>query len=185
MGDLAAEARSESLSWNRAWGRQPCSDKETADPEDPASALTLFSRLCRGTLLPGCSVMATSRPGKLPACLPTEVATVHMWGFDGPRVEEYVNHFFSDQPSQEAALAELRMDRHLWSMCAVPSLCRIACLCLHHLLPGRSPGQSAALLPTMTQNYVQMLLIYILAFSWEKGLPFSGCLREPVTPKLS
>lgn len=137
---------------------QPCSDKETEDPEDPASALTLFSRLCRGTLLPGCSVMATSRPGKLPACLPTEAATVHMWGFDGPRVEEYVNHFFSDQPSQEAALAELQMDRHLWSMCAVPALCRVACLCLHHLLPGRSRGQSAALLPTMTQNYMQMLL---------------------------
>ncbi|XP_070307364.1 protein NLRC5 isoform X4 [Odocoileus virginianus] len=137
---------------------QPCSDSETADPEDPASALTLFSRLCRGTLLPGCWVMATSRPGKLPACLPTEAATVHMWGFDGPRVEEYVNHFFSDQPSQEAALAELRADRHLWSLCAVPALCRVACLCLHHLLPDRSPGQSAALLPTMTQNYVQMLL---------------------------
>ncbi|XP_043754473.1 protein NLRC5 isoform X1 [Cervus elaphus] len=137
---------------------QPCSDKETADPEDPASALTLFSRLCRGTLLPGCWVMAMSRPGKLPACLPTEVATVHMWGFDGPRVEEYVNHFFSDQPSQEAALAELRADRHLRSLCAVPALCRVACLCLHHLLPDRSPGQSAALLPTMTQNYVQMLL---------------------------
>ncbi|KAB0383933.1 hypothetical protein FD755_005850 [Muntiacus reevesi] len=137
---------------------QPCSDKETADPEDPASALTLFSRLCRGTLLPGCWVMATSRPGKLPACLPTEAATVHMWGFDGPRVEEYVNHFFSDQPSQEAALAALRADRHLWSLCAVPALCRVACLCLHHLLLDRSPGQSAALLPTMTQNYVQMLL---------------------------
>ncbi|XP_068848770.1 protein NLRC5 isoform X4 [Capricornis sumatraensis] len=137
---------------------QPCSDKETADPEDPASALTLFSRLCRGTLLPGCWVMATSRPGKLPACLPTEAATVHMWGFDGPRVEEYVNHFFSDQPSREAALAELRVDRCLWSMCAVPALCQVACLCLHHLLPGRSPGQAAALLPTMTQNYVQMLL---------------------------
>lgn len=137
---------------------QPCSDKETADPEDPASALTLFSRLCRGTLLPGCWVMATSRPGKLPACLPTEAATVHMWGFDGPRVEEYVNHFFSDQLSREAALAELRVDRRLWSMCAVPALCQVACLCLHHLLPGRSPGQAAALLPSMTQNYVQMLL---------------------------
>ncbi|XP_057568151.1 protein NLRC5 [Hippopotamus amphibius kiboko] len=136
----------------------PCSSKETESPEDPASALTLFSRLCHGTLLPGCWVMTTSRPGKLPACLPTEAATVHMWGFDGPRVEEYVNRFFSDQPSQQAALAELRADRHLWSMCAVPALCRVACLCLHRLLPGSSPGQSAALLPTMTQNYMQMVL---------------------------
>uniref|UniRef100_A0A8D0V170 Protein NLRC5 n=1 Tax=Sus scrofa TaxID=9823 RepID=A0A8D0V170_PIG len=129
-----------------------------ADPEASASALTLFSRLCHGTLLPGCWVMTTSRPGKLPACLPTEVVTVSMWGFDGPRVEEYVSRFFSDQPVQEAALAELRASRHLWSMCVVPALCQVACLCLHHLLPGRSPGQSAALLPTVTQSYVQMVL---------------------------
>uniref|UniRef100_A0A8D0TD83 Protein NLRC5 n=1 Tax=Sus scrofa TaxID=9823 RepID=A0A8D0TD83_PIG len=136
----------------------PGSSKEAADPEASASALTLFSRLCHGTLLPGCWVMTTSRPGKLPACLPTEVVTVSMWGFDGPRVEEYVSRFFSDQPVQEAALAELRASRHLWSMCVVPALCQVACLCLHHLLPGRSPGQSAALLPTVTQSYVQMVL---------------------------
>ncbi|XP_047649721.1 protein NLRC5 isoform X8 [Phacochoerus africanus] len=136
----------------------PGSSKEAADPEASASALTLFSRLCHGTLLPGCWVMATSRPGKLPACLPTEVVTVSMWGFDGPRVEAYVSRFFSDQPVQEAALAELRASRHLWSMCVVPALCQVACLCLHHLLPGRSPGQSAALLPTVTQSYMQMVL---------------------------
>nr|XP_031536477.1 protein NLRC5 isoform X6 [Vicugna pacos] len=135
-----------------------CSSKETADPEAPVSALTLFSRLCRGTLLPGCWVMATSRPGKLPACLPTEVVTVHMWGFDTRRVEEYVRHFFSDQLSQEAALAELRANRRLWSTCAVPALCRVTCLCLYRLLPSSSPGQSAALLPTVTQNYMQMVL---------------------------
>ncbi|XP_070254915.1 protein NLRC5 isoform X3 [Myotis yumanensis] len=131
---------------------------ETAGPEAPGPALALFSGLCRGTLLPGCRVMATSRPGKLPDCLPTEAATVHLWGFDGPRVEEYVGRFFSNQPAREAALAELRANRHLRSMCAAPALCRIACLCLRHLLPDLSPGQSAALLPTVTQNYLQMVL---------------------------
>nr|KAF6286131.1 NLR family CARD domain containing 5 [Myotis myotis] len=131
---------------------------ETAGPEAPGPALALFSGLCRGTLLPGCRVMATSRPGKLPDCLPTEAATIHLWGFDGPRVEEYVGRFFSNQPAREAALAELRANRHLRSMCAAPALCRIACLCLRHLLPDLSPGQSAALLPTVTQNYVQMVL---------------------------
>lgn len=136
----------------------PCASKETVGPEFSGPALNLFSALCHGNLLPGCWVMATSRPGKLPACLPTEAATVHLWGFDGPRVEEYVGRLFSDQPCQEAALAELRASRHLRSMCAVPALCRVACLCLYHLLPGRSPGQSAALLPTVTQNYVQMVV---------------------------
>ncbi|XP_044932031.1 protein NLRC5 isoform X8 [Mustela putorius furo] len=135
----------------------PRSSRGQAGPEDPSPALDLFSSLCRGTLLPGCWVLATSRPGKLPNCLPTEAATVHMWGFDRPRVEEYVGRFFPDQPGQEAALAELRGSRHLQSLCAVPALCQVTCLCLLRLLPGSPPGQSAALLPTVTQNYVQML----------------------------
>ncbi|XP_042776171.1 protein NLRC5 isoform X1 [Panthera leo] len=135
----------------------PHSSKDTAGPEAPSPALALFSGLCKGTLLPGCWVLATSRPGKLPDCLPTEAAMVHMWGFDRPRVEEYVGHFFSNQPWQEAALAELRENRHLQSMCAVPAVCQVTCLCLYHLLPSSSPGQSAALLPTVTQNYVQLV----------------------------
>ncbi|XP_032710302.1 protein NLRC5 isoform X2 [Lontra canadensis] len=135
----------------------PRSSRGQAGPEDPSPALALFSRLCRGTLLPGCWVLATSRPGKLPDCLPAEAATVHMWGFDRPRVEEYVGRFFPDQPGQEAALAELRGSRHLQSLCTVPALCQVTCLCLLRLLPGSPPGQSAALLPTVTQNYVQML----------------------------
>ncbi|XP_055153907.1 protein NLRC5 isoform X23 [Symphalangus syndactylus] len=126
-------------------------------PDSPGPVLTLFSRLCHGTLLPGCRVMATSRPGKLPACLPAEAAMVHMLGFDGPRVEEYVNHFFSAQPSREGALVELQTNGRLRSLCAVPALCQVACLCLHHLLPDHAPGQSVALLPTMTQLYVQMV----------------------------
>ncbi|XP_034495181.1 protein NLRC5 isoform X2 [Ailuropoda melanoleuca] len=135
----------------------PHCSREKEGPEDPSPALALFSGLCRGTLLPGCWVLATSRPGKLPDCLPVEAATVHMWGFDRPRVEEYVGRVFSDPLWQEAALAELRESRPLQSMCAVPALCRVTCLCLHRLLPGSSPGQAAALLPTVTQNYVQMV----------------------------
>ncbi|XP_033074382.1 protein NLRC5 isoform X4 [Trachypithecus francoisi] len=141
-------------------------------PDGPGSVLTLFSRLCHGTLLPGCRVMATSRPGKLPACLPAEAAMVYMLGFDGPRVEEYVNHFFSAQPSREGALAELQTNGRLRSLCAVPALCQVACLCLHHLLPDHAPGQSVALLPTMTQLYMQM----VLALSPRGHLPTTSLL---------
>ncbi|XP_058135966.1 protein NLRC5 isoform X2 [Dasypus novemcinctus] len=147
----------------------PCSGGDT-----PGSAFALFSDLCRGTLLPGCWVLVTSRPGKLPACLPTEAATFHMWGFDTLRVQEYVGRFFGDQPWREAALAELRADRHLQILCAVPALCQVACLCLRHLLPVHSPGQSAALLPTVTQLYMQMVL---LALSSHGCLPARSLLR--------
>ncbi|XP_006863681.1 PREDICTED: protein NLRC5 [Chrysochloris asiatica] len=151
----------------------PCSSRKTGDAEAPGPAFTLFSGLCKGTLLPGCWVMTTSRPGKLPTCLPVEATMVHIRGFDKPRVEEYVGHFFRDQPLQAVALAEVRADRHLWSMCAVPALCRLACLCLRHLLPGTSPGQAATLLPTVTQLYLQM----VLSLSSHKCLP-TTCLLD-------
>ncbi|XP_010637216.1 protein NLRC5 isoform X1 [Fukomys damarensis] len=137
---------------------QPCSSQETVEPNGSGPAFTLFSSLCRGTLLPGCWVMATSRPGKLPACLPTEAAMVHMWGFDLLRVKQYMNHYFSDQPSQEVALTELLANGRLRSMCMVPALCQVACLCLHHLHSTSLRGQSVAFAPTVTQLYVQMLL---------------------------
>ncbi|XP_064239166.1 protein NLRC5 isoform X4 [Aotus nancymaae] len=151
---------------------QPCSSMDPEDPDGPGPVLTLFSGLCHGTLLPGCWVLATSRPGKLPACLPTEAAVVHMLGFDGPRVEEYVNCFFSTQPSREGALGELQTNGRLRSLCAVPALCQVACLCLHHLLPDHAPGQSAALLSTMTQLYMQM----VMALSPRGHLPTTSLL---------
>uniref|UniRef100_A0A1D5RLX4 Protein NLRC5 n=2 Tax=Mus musculus TaxID=10090 RepID=A0A1D5RLX4_MOUSE len=130
---------------------------DSVGTDNAGSALTLFSELCHGNLLPGCWVMTTSRPGKLPSCVPTEAATVHMWGFDGLRVEKYVTCFFSDLLSQELALKEMRTNARLRGMCAIPALCTVTCFCLRRLLPGSSPGQSAALLPTITQLYLQMV----------------------------
>lgn len=145
---------------------------DSVGADNAGSALNLFSDLCRGTLLPGCWVMATSRPGKLPACVPTEAAMVYMWGFDGLRVEKYISHFFSDLLSQELALAELRTNERLWGMCAVPALCQVACFCLRHLLPRSPPGQCAALLPTVTQLYLQM----VETFSHNGILPATSLL---------
>ncbi|XP_055001613.1 protein NLRC5 [Sorex araneus] len=143
-----------------------------AGPEAPGSALALFSGLCQGTLLPGCRVLATSRPGKLPACLPKEAVLVHVWGFDGPRMDEYVGRFFGDQAAREAALSVLRAGGHVRGMCAVPALCQLACLCLCHPPPGGSGGPSAALPPTVTQMYLRLVLL----LSPERPLPADALL---------
>ncbi|XP_012588623.1 PREDICTED: protein NLRC5 [Condylura cristata] len=138
----------------------PRSSRKNAGSEAPDSALALFSDLCHGKVLPGCWVMATSRPGKLPACLPTDAAMLHMWGFDRPRMADYMGRFFNHPPLREVALAELQANARLRSICAMPALCRVACLCLHQLLQGHSPGQAVAFLPTVTQNYLQMVLTH-------------------------
>lgn len=130
---------------------------DSVGTDNAGMALTLFSELCHGNLLPGCWVMATSRPGKLPSCVPTEAAMVNMWGFNGLQVEKYVTRFFSDLLSRELALKEMRTNARLRGICAIPALCRVTCFCLHRLLPGSSSGQSAALLPTITQLFLQML----------------------------
>lgn len=146
---------------------------DSVGTDNAGSALTLFSELCHGDLLPGCWVMTTSRPGKLPSCVPTEAAMVYMWGFDGLRVEKYVTHFFSDLLSQELALKEMRANERLRGMCAIPELCRVTCFCLRRsLLSGGSPGQSSALLPTITQLYLQM----VETFSSSGTLPATSLL---------
>lgn len=125
------------------------------------AGFSLFSNLCHGTLLPGCQVIATSRPGKLPTCLPKEAALVHMWGFDSLRVDRYVSRFFSDQVTREVALATLQANSSVQNLCAIPALCQVACLCLQHQLLSLPGDQAATLPPTVTQLYLQLLITLI------------------------
>uniref|UniRef100_A0A8B9DDY9 NLR family CARD domain containing 5 n=1 Tax=Anser cygnoides TaxID=8845 RepID=A0A8B9DDY9_ANSCY len=120
----------------------------------------LFADLCHGKLLPGCTVLVTSRPKRLPDLLLNTVDVLaEVWGFDHKKVEEYVSHYFHHHSFKEQALAHLKNNTKLLSMCLIPALCYVVCICLEYLLLKHQ--MSVELPQTMTQFYIKMLLIFI------------------------
>ncbi|KAM6324853.1 LOW QUALITY PROTEIN: protein NLRC5 [Podargus strigoides] len=120
----------------------------------------LFADLCHGKLLPGCTVLVTSRPKRLPDFLLNTVDILaEIWGFDHEKVEEYVSHYFHQHSPKEQAIAHLKNNTKLLSMCLIPALCYVVCICLEYLLLKHQ--MSVELPQTMTQFYIKMLLIFI------------------------
>ncbi|NXN65359.1 NLRC5 protein, partial [Himantopus himantopus] len=120
----------------------------------------LFADLCHGKLLPGCTVLVTSRPKRLPDFLLNTVDVLaEIWGFDHEKVEEYVNRYFHQHSFKEQAIAHLKNNTKLLSMCLIPALCYVVCICLEYLLLKHQ--MSVELPQTMTQFYIKMLLIFI------------------------
>ncbi|XP_068026233.1 protein NLRC5 [Melanerpes formicivorus] len=138
---------------------QPSPEASSA-PGAPRSIWELFAALCGGKLLGGCTVLVTSRAKRLPDCLINTVDLLaEVWGFDQERAEEYISCHFHQHPLKEQAIAQLRSSPRLLSMCLLPALCHVACVCLEHLLPQQ---QGAVQLPqTITQFYTKMLLIFL------------------------
>ncbi|XP_025919971.1 protein NLRC5 isoform X2 [Apteryx rowi] len=136
------------------------SSKRFPAPPSPMSISELFADLCHGTLLPGCTVLVTSRPKRLPDFLLNTVDLLaEIWGFDHEKVEEYVSHYFHQHSFKEQAIAHLKNNTKLLSMCLIPALCYVVCICLEYLLLKH---QTSVELPqTMTQFYIKMLLIFI------------------------
>ncbi|NWX43470.1 NLRC5 protein, partial [Steatornis caripensis] len=120
----------------------------------------LFADLCHGKLLPGCTVLVTSRPKRLPDFLLNTVDLLaEVWGFDHEKVEEYIGHYFRQHSFKEKAIAHLKNNTKLLSMCLIPALCYVVCICLEYLLLKHQ--MSVELPQTMTQFYIKMLLIFI------------------------
>ncbi|NXI37381.1 NLRC5 protein, partial [Galbula dea] len=126
----------------------------------PMSIAELFVHLCHGKLLPGCTVLVTSRSKRLPDFLRNTVDLLaEVWGFDHEKVEEYVSHYFHQHSFKEQAIAHLKNNTKLLSMCLIPALCCVVCICLEYLLLKHQV--SVELPQTITQFYIKMLLIFI------------------------
>ncbi|XP_072488412.1 protein NLRC5 [Notamacropus eugenii] len=133
--------------------------EDSLDPTLSLPVATLFSRLCSGSLLPGCWVVTTSRPGKIPDfLLETATSVFEVWGFDSLQIEKYVSNFFHGLTFRDMALAQLRDNTQLQSLCSIPALCCIICICLYHLLLQNNTINFPS---TVTQVYMQMFHIFI------------------------
>ncbi|KAG9475118.1 hypothetical protein GDO78_003530 [Eleutherodactylus coqui] len=130
------------------------------DISEKMSISQLFTDLFHGNILQGCTVIVTCRSkilSNLPLGSVNHVAEV--LGFNKERVEQYIDDFFYLNPSKDKILSYVRDNNKLMHMCFVPALCHIICVCLEHL--ENTLSKKSQLPQTITQFYVQMLIIFI------------------------
>ncbi|XP_078060886.1 NACHT, LRR and PYD domains-containing protein 3-like isoform X1 [Mustelus asterias] len=101
------------------------------DPECWCEVSDIVYSLIQHKLLPGCSVLVTSRPTALHLL---EKAEISVWaeilGFVGDERKEYFNKFFGDQAVATAVFKHVEENEILYTMCYNPSYCWILALSL-------------------------------------------------------
>ncbi|XP_067835983.1 NACHT, LRR and PYD domains-containing protein 3-like [Heptranchias perlo] len=101
------------------------------DPEDWSEVSDIVYSLIQHKLLPGCSVLVTSRPTALHLL---EKAEISVWaeilGFVGEERKEYFNKLFEDQSVAAAVFKHVEENEILYTMCYNPSYCWILGLSL-------------------------------------------------------
>ncbi|XP_062896162.1 NACHT, LRR and PYD domains-containing protein 3-like [Mobula hypostoma] len=101
------------------------------DPEWWCEVSDIVYSLIHGKLLPGCSVLVTTRPTALHLL---EKAEINVWaeilGFDGEERKEYFIRHFDDQTVAEAVFKHVKENEILYTMSYNPSYCWILALAL-------------------------------------------------------
>ncbi|XP_067916006.1 NACHT, LRR and PYD domains-containing protein 3-like isoform X2 [Heterodontus francisci] len=123
------------------------------DPECCCEVSDIVYSLIQHKLLPGCSVLVTSRPTALHLL---EKAEISVWaeilGFVGDERKEYFNKFFEDQTVAAAVFKHVEENEILYTMCYNPSYCWILCLSLGPFFTQRDRKQQQVP-KTITQLY--------------------------------
>eukprot|EP00062_Callorhinchus_milii_P026138 gi/632987903/ref/XP_007882814.1/ PREDICTED: NACHT, LRR and PYD domains-containing protein 3-like [Callorhinchus milii] len=87
--------------------------------------------LIQKKLLPGCSVLVTSRPTALHLLAKAQVSVwAEILGFVGEERREYFHKFFEDQEAAAAVYSHVEENELLFTMCYNPSYCWILALSL-------------------------------------------------------
>ncbi|XP_078087789.1 NACHT, LRR and PYD domains-containing protein 3-like [Mustelus asterias] len=123
------------------------------DPECWCEVSDIVFSLIQHKLLPGCSVLVTSRPTALYLL---EKAEISVWaeilGFVGDERKEYFNKFFDDQAVAAAVFKHVEENEILYTMCYNPSYCWILGLSLGPFF-GLSGRKKQQVPKTITQLY--------------------------------
>ncbi|XP_059817899.1 NACHT, LRR and PYD domains-containing protein 3-like, partial [Hypanus sabinus] len=111
-------------------GRRDTESQDT-DPEFKCNVSDIVYSLIQGKLLPGCSVLVTTRPTALHLL---EKADICVWaeilGFVGEERKEYFIRYFEDQTVAEAVFKHVKENEILYTMSYNPSYCWILALAL-------------------------------------------------------
>ncbi|KAJ8281185.1 hypothetical protein GJAV_G00064480 [Gymnothorax javanicus] len=129
------------------------------NPNCKMSVLELCSGICSGRVLPGCSVLVTCRPRNT-VDLPDGAREAELLGFDAQQVKEYAEQYFQGKGHREESVSHLLASHHILTMCYVPALCHLCCICLDHLF-SHGTHSTHQLPTTVTQVYLQILIAFL------------------------
>ncbi|XP_047427221.1 MHC class II transactivator isoform X3 [Mugil cephalus] len=91
----------------------------------------LYSALLQRILLPGCTLLLSTRPrGSASQLLRRADGFLEVCGFTPTHVETYLSQYFTDPVLRASALELLRSSSYLRLLCWNPGLCRLVCLVL-------------------------------------------------------
>nr|XP_019958599.1 PREDICTED: MHC class II transactivator [Paralichthys olivaceus] len=93
----------------------------------------LFSAILQRVLLPGCTLLLTTRPkGPANQLLRRADSFLEVCGFTPTDVEAYLSQYFTDPALRASALDCLKRCSYLHLLCWNPGLCRLVCLVLEN-----------------------------------------------------
>ncbi|XP_072891758.1 NACHT, LRR and PYD domains-containing protein 3-like [Hemitrygon akajei] len=123
------------------------------DPEFKCKVSDIVYSLIQHKLLPGCSVLVTTRPTALHLLEKAEISVrAEILGFSGEERKEYFNRHFEDQTVAAAVFKYVKENEILYTMSYNPSYCWILALALGPFFTQRV--RDPQLVPkTITQLY--------------------------------
>ncbi|XP_032872936.1 NACHT, LRR and PYD domains-containing protein 3-like [Amblyraja radiata] len=137
-------------------------ENECPDPEWWCEVSDIVYSLIQHKLLPGCSVLVTTRPAALHLLKNAEISVwAEILGFDGEERKEYFTRYFEDETVAAAVFKHVMENEILYTMSYNPSYCWILVLTLGpfftqtHRDPQRVPNTITQLYCYFTYNILK------------------------------
>ena len=130
----------------------------------------LYNKLVEGKLLPGVSILTTTRPTAVKCVrhVPFQ-RTVEIRGFTSDDVKEYVKNFTRGNPEAMKKMWEhIKSNINLFSFCYIPMNCFLICHCLLQIILSES---SQALPTKMTDIYKMTVKMFLFNHNREGFSP--------------
>ena len=138
--------------------------------EEKMPVSVLYNKLAEGKLLPGASILTTTRPTAVKCvCHVRFQRTVEIRGFTSDDVKEYVKNFTRGNPeAMEKMWEHIKSNINLFSFCYIPMNCFLICHCLLQIILSES---SQALPTKMTDIYKMTVKMFLFNHNREGFSP--------------
>ena len=122
--------------------------------EEKMPVSVLYNKLAEGKLLPGASILTTTRPTAVKCVRHVRFQrTVEIRGFTSDNVKEYVKNLTRGNPEARKKMWEhIKSNINLFSFCYIPMNCFLVCHCLLQIILS----ESSQALPTKMTDIYQM-----------------------------